>query len=165
VGTRADTALAVALIVFVLGLVFGGRPDLEAPRRVDCAFPVEARAEGGRSVEVECSGSAARRPNLRGPARLLFGLPLDLNVAQAASLESLPGIGPRRAAAIVAARCLEPFEDLEAVRRVVGIGSRTVEGLRGWAVAEGTPDCLERAGASRARTPRGAQTEHRPNPS
>ena len=56
---------------------------------------------------------------MRGPARLLYGLRLDVNRAPARSLEALPGIGPHLAEAIVAAR---PFGSLADVRRVPGMG-------------------------------------------
>jgi len=65
-----------------------------------------------------------------GPERLLFGATLDLNRAEAASLEALPGIGPTRAAAIVAARCERGFARVGDLRRVPGIGARTLERVR-----------------------------------
>ncbi|MCL4212452.1 MAG: helix-hairpin-helix domain-containing protein [Gemmatimonadales bacterium] len=48
---------------------------------------------------------------------------LDLDVASAAELERLPGIGPALAARIVADRsALGPFGSLEGLQRVKGIG-------------------------------------------
>lgn len=49
--------------------------------------------------------------------------PVDLNEAGAAELESLPGIGPVTAAAIVAHRQREgPFRSVESLQEVTGIG-------------------------------------------
>jgi competence protein ComEA len=109
---------------------------LAGPRAdsADCSHPAELRAEGGHSVEVGCAGGAP----LRGPARVLFGLALDPNRADAATLETLPGIGPVRARAVVAARAERPFERLEDLRRVPGIGPVTLAGLAG-RVALGAP--------------------------
>ena len=76
---------------------------------------------------------------LRGPARLLFGQPLDLNRESAATLEVLPGIGPARARAIVAERERAPFRSVDEVQRVRGIGPRTVERLRGLVVVADPP--------------------------
>ena len=90
---------------------------------------------------MACLEAPHQGPALEGAARLLFGLPLDLNRADLIALESLPSIGPARAAAIVRERCNDGFENLEALVRVHGIGRRTVEGLRGWAVAESAPVC------------------------
>lgn len=69
------------------------------------------------------------------PTSLLFGYPLDINRARASSLEVLPGIGPARAAAIVAERCEMPFASVAALERVHGIGPRTRARLEAWLVA------------------------------
>ncbi|MXZ29317.1 MAG: ComEA family DNA-binding protein [Acidimicrobiia bacterium] len=51
------------------------------------------------------------------------GAPVDLNTADAAELESLPGIGPVTAAAIIAHRSEEgPFPSVESLQEVTGIG-------------------------------------------
>jgi len=68
-------------------------------------------------------------PALRGPARLLFRQSLDLNRASADTLEVLPGIGPRRAEAIVRARGGRPFAGPRDLERVHGIGPRTASAL------------------------------------
>jgi competence protein ComEA len=58
--------------------------------------------------------------------------PIDLNRADAATLDRLPGIGPVLAAAIVADRAARgPFASVEDLGRVRGIGPRTVERLAG----------------------------------
>jgi hypothetical protein len=62
-------------------------------------------------------------PPRAGAARLLWGLPLDLNREDARTLEVLPGIGPTRARAIRAAR---PFCRVSDLRRVHGIGPVTL---------------------------------------
>lgn len=57
---------------------------------------------------------------------------VDLNSAGPEALARLPGIGPSRAAAIVAWRDRHgPFRAVEELVRVPGIGPKTVEGLRG----------------------------------
>ncbi len=73
---------------------------------------------------------------MRGPARLLFGLRLDPNRADARALESLPGIGPVRAGAIVAERERRPFRDVSELRRVRGIGPVTLRRMRSWLAVE-----------------------------
>lgn len=58
--------------------------------------------------------------------------PLNLNVATAAELESLPGIGPTTAASIVAYRDLHgPFVSVDDLTNVTGIGPSKLEALRG----------------------------------
>ena len=119
---RATAALALAAGLLLLGL-----PGPETPVP-GCAHPSEATAVSGRSVDVSCDGPASARP-LRGPARLLFGLKIDPNVADAQTLEALPGIGPARARAIIAERAKNPFTSLDDLVRVHGIGRGIVAGL------------------------------------
>ena len=88
----------------------------------------ERRAVDGLTVEVQCAGG----PPLRGPARLLYRLTLDLNETGAAALESLPGIGPARAAAIERERLRGRFESVADLERVHGIGPLTAGRLRRW---------------------------------
>jgi competence ComEA-like helix-hairpin-helix protein len=104
--------------------------------------PGEATSRDGRSVAVRCD--VPDGPAVRGPGRLLFGQPLDLNRATAASLEALPGIGPSRAAAIVSERERRPFQRVGDLQRVRGIGPRTLEGLDGLVTVGGAPGGRDR---------------------
>jgi competence ComEA-like helix-hairpin-helix protein len=56
--------------------------------------------------------------------------PLNINTATAAELEALPRIGPVLAEAIVATRMIKPFTSVDDLRRVRGIGAKTLESLR-----------------------------------
>jgi competence protein ComEA len=59
------------------------------------------------------------------------GAPLDLNQATVEQLDGLPGIGPALAARIIAHRDEHgPFERIEQLGDVKGIGARTLEKLR-----------------------------------
>jgi competence protein ComEA len=58
--------------------------------------------------------------------------PVDVNIAAADELESLPGVGPATAAAIVTERERNgPFLDVDDLDRVPGIGPAKLEALRG----------------------------------
>jgi competence protein ComEA len=58
-------------------------------------------------------------------------LPLDLNKASAEQLETLPGIGPVLASAIVRWRETHgPFQRIEDLKQVPGIGERTLDAVR-----------------------------------
>lgn len=86
----------------------------------------------------------------RIPARLrrVLQWPLPLNRASAEDLELLPGIGPVRAAAIVAYRERHgPFGDPADLQRVHGIGPRTAARLAGELFSGGRdPACAGESG-------------------
>jgi len=100
---RADAALAVGAALWLFAL---------APARTP-----ESRCHAEAAGAARCQRLASIEP-----AQLLFGGRLDLNRAAASSLEVLPGIGPARAAAIVAERCRAPFASVGDIERVSGIG-------------------------------------------
>jgi hypothetical protein len=68
-------------------------------------------------------------PRLAGPARPLFGLGIDPNLADAATLTTLPGIGPARAREIVRERQRGPFRAIPDLERVHGLGPARVAAL------------------------------------
>lgn len=76
-------------------------------------------------------------PPRSGAARLLWGLPLDLNHEDERALAALPGIGPSRARAIAAAR---PFCRPSDLARVPGIGPVTLRRLAGQVAASGSKE-------------------------
>ena len=128
----ATAALALAGLLAVRAFAPAGAAPAE------CPAPRERLARDGQSAAASCAGPAHAHP-LRGPARLLFGLRLDPNRADRASLEVLPGIGPARAAAIEAERCRRPFDDVADLERVSGIGPRTVSRLTPWLAVDAAP--------------------------
>jgi competence protein ComEA len=117
-----EARLDSAALLVAIALLAASWPA-PAPAPEPCARPAEHAADEGHTRVVSCTGPG---PPLRGPARLLFGLPLDANVADARSLEALPGIGPARAEAIVRARAQARFASLADLLRVPGIGPVTL---------------------------------------
>jgi competence protein ComEA len=73
---------------------------------------------------------AADVPPTRGGKKEVAGERVEVNVATAEQLQRLPGIGPKMARRIVEARSQRPFRSVEELRRVRGIGAKTLEGLR-----------------------------------
>jgi len=55
---------------------------------------------------------------------------VNVNTADGAQLQLLPGIGPKKAAAILAQRLVRPFRSVDDLTRVRGIGRKTVLRLR-----------------------------------
>ena len=78
------------------------------------------------------AGAAEPQPALdAGGARPASSRPLDLNRADARSLDLLPGVGPVLAERIVQQRRrFGPYRDLDELRAVRGIGPRLLERLR-----------------------------------
>jgi competence protein ComEA len=71
-------------------------------------------------------------------APLAWADPIDINTADATALDSLPGIGPAKAAAIIAHRDANgPFASVDALGDVTGIGDATIAGLRDFVTAGG----------------------------
>jgi competence protein ComEA len=70
----------------------------------------------------------ARRPKQAEPLTQA----LNINTAVPAQLEQLPGIGPVLAERIVAERSRQPFEKVQDLRRVKGIGPKTLAKIKPW---------------------------------
>jgi len=55
---------------------------------------------------------------------------VDVNSASLSELTELPGVGPSKAAAIIEEREVAPFQSVDELARVRGIGEATLEELR-----------------------------------
>ena len=144
--------------------VFAGSPsDLAAQiARVDSAVASSPSRDSGRAAlrrrnaekkRAKASASSATTPNSPGASSPISRLPspigpigpIDLDVASAAVIESLPRIGPALAARIVANRdSMGAFGSLDGLQRVRGIGSALAKALRNRVTFSGVP----RAGVS-----------------
>ncbi|OWK45140.1 ComEA family DNA-binding protein [Fimbriiglobus ruber] len=105
---------------------------------------VESDEPAERPVEVErlerkpvpkpqpvATPPAAPAPTSSSSGKLQPGdPPLDLNAVDPSEFQRLPGIGPAMAQRIAAARAERPFAAVNDLRRVRGIGPKTLEALR-----------------------------------
>jgi competence protein ComEA len=120
---EGSSATAWAGFVVAWGLFVVALPRA-AEQPAACPHPVLREP-----AVIECVLESAPRPRLAGPTRRLFDLPVDPNRADPVTLETLPGIGPARARAIVAERSSRPFASLADLRRVYGLGPVRVAAL------------------------------------
>ena len=120
-----------ALWVFSLGS-FGVNAWLR-PEIAECkgnAWRIDLRVQ---PATARCTHSSHLAADPRdGAAGLLFGRPVNLNFASQDDLESLPGLGPVRARALLAARDAHVLTSAEDLLRIRGIGPKTIQGLDGW---------------------------------
>ena len=114
------------------------------PRADPGPIAAVATAAGCRLAPAELATTAPVSPceALPGRLRLLLGLPIPLATAGASDLQALPGIGPVRAAAIVADREQRgAFSRVEKLERVPGIGPATLGRLRELVTTGPDPAC------------------------
>jgi competence protein ComEA len=117
---------ALLAAVLAAGLV---RRALETPRAPrDC--PVEGRGTPPRHW-LGCWTDPGPARALAPDERLMLGLPLDPNVADARSLSFVPGLSRRLAAEVVADRQANgPYVDTDDLLRVRGIGPKRLARAR-----------------------------------
>ena len=85
--------------------------------------------EDAERVHVPRVGEDAPPPDEPASRGVLADGRIDLNAASQAELETLPGVGPARAQAIIAERETRPFRAPGDLRRVPGIGEATFQRL------------------------------------
>jgi hypothetical protein len=121
---QALAGFALSVVLFALAV------PVPSPEPEECLNPIESAVVAQHTAVVRCEAPQARAAEIRGPARRLFGLPIELNCADARTFESLDRIGSVRARQIVEERARAPFERVEDLLRVHGIGPKTLENLR-----------------------------------
>lgn len=111
IGPATLTKLSRHLAVYDDGLP---KPPKAAPPPAKAAPPPDANPWG----------DAARKKPLTAA--------VDVNTCPAEDLTALPGVGPTLASRIDAYRKERPFADVDELRRVKGIGAKTLEKIRPW---------------------------------
>lgn len=125
--TRAALALLILMHVLLLAESQFERSHALSQGSLVCFTPSAAKNVNGSTVAVRCLENGEE---IQGPARLLYGLKLDLNRVNAAALQALPGLGPVRVEAILRSREKQPFQTVEQLRNISGIGPITLRRLR-----------------------------------
>ena len=121
--------LTAAFVLFTGGW-FLARRQLDQPYQV-------LTETSGQEAESAFAASAPDQAGEERPDSLLEGEVIDINTADVYDLQRLPGIGEKRAQAIVAYREEHgPFQSVDELDNVEGIGEGILSGLREYASAE-----------------------------
>lgn len=139
------------LIVIAVGLLVAAftQPKQKAPddwtplnREVESVLQAQADAEGEEQVPVteqaksEVSASNSPSVNQSETTMETSAGKVDINRATAEQLDSLKGIGPAKAQAILADREQNgPFQSVDDLMRVKGIGTKLLAGIKDSIVA------------------------------
>ncbi len=125
--TRREVVVAVLLGLMVAAIVWGPgllRPLGYAPSGDLQTLPL---LHTPRPTDARSSMSPPRIAKIRSDR------PVDINRADVASLQTLPGIGPTLAERIVSHRQAHgPFAERDQLMEVEGIGARRFEKLKPW---------------------------------
>ncbi len=123
---------------------YGPFADTDALTHVPGVGPHTAEKAGAYltipPTAVPVPETLERKPPAPVPAKsgkLALGDKLDVNAATEADLQRLPGVGPTLARRIVETRAGKPFAAVDDLRRVRGIGAKTLDSLRPYVVVIG----------------------------
>ncbi len=130
--------LTAGFVLFTGGWFLAGQNTSE-PYTVTVSAPQEPSAPDPALQEAPAEGER--------PDSLLPGEVIDLNAADTYDLDRLPGIGPAKAEAILAYREeYGPFQSVDDLLSVSGIGEVTLENLRPYVTAGGAAETAEATG-------------------
>ena len=120
-------ATATALVLVGTGVRLGFGPG---PADTEWQPPSETELPAASAAGLRATVEEGVRREDRAGVPLAAGERLDPNFADETELRRLPGIGPKKASAIVRDRRENgPFESLEDMERVAGLGEKTVSRL------------------------------------
>jgi competence protein ComEA len=115
-----------------------GKPGA-APADGGAASTKSSKAEAAPKAEASSKAEATKSEGAApaAPAAANGSCAVNINTADAAALDALPGIGASKAAAIVQSRMeAGPFASCDDLDRVSGIGASTIESLRSCCVVK-----------------------------
>lgn len=104
---------------------------LYVPHRGELAVPMPLNGGDAAGGTAPGGGGTGSQAAASGSGSAMPGAPVDINSATAEQLDTLPGVGPATAAAIIAYRDQHgPFHTVDDLLEVRGIGDAKLEQLR-----------------------------------
>jgi competence protein ComEA len=91
--------------------------------------------------------AAPKEPSSRAAKAALHGV-VNLNQADEAALELLPGIGPAKSTRIIEFRKTKPFKKVEELSKVKGFGRKTLAKLKPYLAVSGQTTLTEEVAAA-----------------
>ncbi len=121
------------------------------PARVITAIRSKVHVGEAAAAKAKSKTDGASEPKAKSEK-------VNLNTADSAALEDLPGVGPAHAKAIIAAR---PFKSVDDLERVKGLGKARIDALKDLVTTDAP---AAKAGTAKAKATRGATTKDMPKP-
>ncbi len=126
-------SVLVVVLVAVSGFVLGSQYKTSATEVAEESTEISASAESSTIQELQqliADPTSQTTVSSETTSPVIAGL-VNINSASLAQLETLPGIGPSKAQAIIEYRLKNgPFIRVEDLDKVSGIGPKTLEDLR-----------------------------------
>ncbi|HMF17819.1 MAG TPA: DUF655 domain-containing protein [Gemmataceae bacterium] len=110
-----------------------GPKTLERIRSWICVEPADVPPE--TPVQQISRSAMATAPGKSKKEALLNGPLININLATQSELQHLPRIGPKLSERIIEERAKKPFQSVDDLRRVKGIGLKTLANLRPYITA------------------------------
>ncbi len=129
--TGIATGLTAVLVIFILGFSLGRNPTGDAMLLVSSQPVMESPAVSDTESVSETADSSTSSLPEPSQSDDSAAFPVDLNTADAAQLDLVPGIGEVIAARIIEYRNLVgKFKTVDELLNVKGIGEKTLEEMR-----------------------------------
>ncbi len=114
-----------------------GPKTLERIRSWVCVDPGDVQTE--TPIRQTNTPTKSTAPGKSKKEALLTGPPININLASQTELQRLPRIGPKLSERIIDERAKKPFQSVDDLRRVKGIGPKTLANLRPYITVDDPP--------------------------
>ena len=160
----AQGLLALSLVTWIgVGLSMRSQSAFSKPtERCHDGLWVMDRSVSPSAVRCARGALGPNEHPMGGAPGLLFAIPLDLNSAEPRDLVAVPGIGPARAEAVVAARRDAPYTSLVDVTRARGVGNGTLARIREWVTVSESREPQAEKGTGQTSSQRAQSYERAP---